>query len=283
MDERVADTAESTHRHDRRSVRPCSVHVAGKSGFGSFNACRVLFPCTRVVEYEYDLDRQWANASYSPPLSPYPLPRIAPSHLSLDGAHQFESDWTYQVLEATHTAAAAPNPGGGPTPLYGVACFRNRADATQKRGALQFSMLLVSFEPHFDFFKPFLEVATAYLLDRLSALNEEEYRAAEGAAAREALAAGGAVGEVKLQTSMSASAIALTNEVLGTLYYAINEGFRHTALGEDVRRGEKGREREREGETENERRRRRKREERQREKLRVESNPTHPKVRPGGY
>ena len=201
----------------------------------------------------------------APPLPLPSTPNRTLPHLSLDGAHQFESDWTYQVLEATHTAAAAPNPGGGPTPLYGVACFRNRADATQKRGALQFSMLLVSFEPHFDFFKPFLEVATAYLLDRLSALNEEEYRAAEGAAAREALAAGGAVGEVKLQTSMSASAIALTNEVLGTLYYAINEGFRHTALGEDVRRGEKGRERGRDGEREKEKEKARRETERETE------------------
>eukprot|EP00947_MAST-08B_sp_MAST-8B-sp1_P003321 g3321.t1 len=112
-----------------------------------------------------------------------------------DGAHQFSSDWTYQLLE-----------GAGSTPLFGVACFRNRPDATQKRGAHQFAMLIVSFEPHFDFFKPFLEAATEEFMARVAALGSDDRHQSDAVAA----------------------------EVLGTLYHAINEGFRDTVVGQEV-------------------------------------------------
>jgi hypothetical protein len=72
-----------------------------------------------------------------------------------DGGHKHESDSVYMLLT-----------GAGDVPLYGLACFRNRKDSKEKRGARQLALLIIARRPYFDRFRPLLTVAVDEILER---------------------------------------------------------------------------------------------------------------------
>jgi Stabilization of polarity axis/PH domain len=77
-----------------------------------------------------------------------------------DGGHKVTHDWTYLVCKDP----AAPETDTAPM-LYGINFFRNKADATKKRGATQMSMLLFLTQPFFLLFKPIVQEGLMRFMD----------------------------------------------------------------------------------------------------------------------
>ena len=93
-------------------------------------------------------------ASASPAVESHTAEDIAELCLP-DGGHKHESDSVYLLLT-----------GAGDVALYGLAVFRNRKDAKEKRGARQLAVLVVARRPYFDRLRALLTVAVDEYLDR---------------------------------------------------------------------------------------------------------------------
>lgn len=70
-----------------------------------------------------------------------------------DGSHLIKEDKTYVLLDFEGQV------------LYGIVCFQQKEDKSLKRGALQKSILLLSFKPYFPCFEPLIHAALTKLLE----------------------------------------------------------------------------------------------------------------------
>lgn len=75
-----------------------------------------------------------------------------------DGAHIHKEDWVYLTLEFE-------DDDGKPFFLYGLGFFRNVRDPSVPRGAIQKSMLILSYQPYFSIFLPLCRAALTRYMD----------------------------------------------------------------------------------------------------------------------
>eukprot|EP01128_Nolandella_sp_AFSM9_P004007 TRINITY_DN1762_c0_g1_i1.p1 TRINITY_DN1762_c0_g1~~TRINITY_DN1762_c0_g1_i1.p1 ORF type:complete len:1390 (+),score=319.09 TRINITY_DN1762_c0_g1_i1:386-4555(+) len=122
-------------------------------------------PILFVAVAEFDIDRGNTLSVVYPPSFDFTRVGLTENLIAdmclPDGAHLHERDWTYLTLTLDEVVQGE----AVKTPLYGISTFKNKPDASVRRGAIQKAMLCMCRIPIYDVLFPLLTDAISHFID----------------------------------------------------------------------------------------------------------------------
>eukprot|EP00761_Pharyngomonas_kirbyi_P011396 gb/GECH01011421.1/.p1 GENE.gb/GECH01011421.1/~~gb/GECH01011421.1/.p1 ORF type:complete len:851 (+),score=162.09 gb/GECH01011421.1/:1-2553(+) len=131
-----------------------------------------------ISEFDIDIGNTLSTTYPNIPLEDMYSDRTLADLCLPDGSHLYKEDISYMILPCPKDIKGALKMKKSKKKskeikmefekekyLYGIILFHNRKDESVRRGAVQKSMLLLSYQPHFNVWEKFMKVALSKIMD----------------------------------------------------------------------------------------------------------------------